>query len=283
MIGGDPEVFLIDRKSGSVVPSCDLIGGTKDKPIPFYRNYSWLEDNVALEFNFQPVSRYGDFGALLQDLKSRARDFLAVKGLEMFIAPSYKFKKEALNNPKALSIGCSPDTCAYDGNKKRVVDIDSLGTHRFCGGHIHLSYSKKERIPSFAVAMLMDALVGLPSIWLDAQGLRRAHYGIAGLYREKPYGVEYRTMSNWWLGANNDYPAYMALTMLGIGHAIEKTPLELSNLFSIIPFKDVQSAINNEDKKLGYEVFRYIRSSAPLSKCQIDFSFGDLVVRPPKS
>jgi hypothetical protein len=278
MIGADPEVFLTD-KSGAIIPSCDLIGGTKAEAIPFStgnKDYKWLEDNVALEFNWSPTSSHVDFYQRVKDLRRRAEIVLQQKGYGMNIAPSHKFNKAQLSHPKALTIGCMPDVCAYDNAKKRVVDIDSLGTHRFCGGHIHLSYDKKERIPAYAVAMLMDALVGLPSLKFDKQGLRRAHYGLAGLYREKDYGVEYRTMSNWWFGVADEPLAYMACTVLSLGKSIERAPLELSNLFATIPFKDVQTAINNEDVKLAREVNQYIRWSKPARKCALDFTFHDL-------
>ena len=45
----------------------------------------------------------------------------------------------------------------------------------------------------------MDLFLGCPSIILDKDNKRRELYGKAGAYRNKPYGVEYRTLSNFWL------------------------------------------------------------------------------------
>ena len=45
-----------------------------------------------------------------------------------------------------------------------------------------------------------DIFVGLPAVLLDQQGTERKQrlYGKAGACRLKPYGIEYRTLSNFW-------------------------------------------------------------------------------------
>jgi hypothetical protein len=45
----------------------------------------------------------------------------------------------------------------------------------------------------------LDAYLGIPSLEWDKDTLRRRLYGKAGAFRPKPYGVEYRTLSNAWL------------------------------------------------------------------------------------
>ena len=45
----------------------------------------------------------------------------------------------------------------------------------------------------------MDFYLGLPSLLFDADTRRREMYGKAGCFRPKPYGAEYRTLSNAWL------------------------------------------------------------------------------------
>ena len=49
---------------------------------------------------------------------------------------------------------------------------------------------------------MMDLFLGVPSLWLDkdpTSGIRREMYGAAGRYRVKNYGMEYRSLSNFWL------------------------------------------------------------------------------------
>jgi hypothetical protein len=48
---------------------------------------------------------------------------------------------------------------------------------------------------------MLDYVIGLPSILIDTDSQRRKLYGKAGSMRHKDYGVEYRTVSNFWLGS----------------------------------------------------------------------------------
>ena len=52
-IGSDPEVFISFKNK--IVPSFDLIKGTKNAPRPLAKKGFFVqEDNVALEFNIPP-------------------------------------------------------------------------------------------------------------------------------------------------------------------------------------------------------------------------------------
>ena len=45
----------------------------------------------------------------------------------------------------------------------------------------------------------LDYFLGIPSILLDKDKKRRPSYGNAGSFRPKPYGLEYRVLSNFWI------------------------------------------------------------------------------------
>src|SRR5690606_5853835 len=70
---------------------------------------------------------------------------------------------------------------------------------RTCGGHIHIGYDSPDFIVSEDIVHAMDTVLGLESINLDKDDRRREMYGKAGCFRVKDYGVEYRTLSNFWL------------------------------------------------------------------------------------
>jgi hypothetical protein len=48
------------------------------------------------------------------------------------------------------------------------------------------------------VVRKMDLFLSVPLVLMDDGFQRKAIYGKAGAFRKKPYGVEYRTPSNWW-------------------------------------------------------------------------------------
>jgi hypothetical protein len=68
---------------------------------------------------------------------------------------------------------------------------------RTLGGHVHIGLPNPEE--GQLVACFADVLLGIPSILLDKDTRRRQMYGKAGAFRPKPYGCEYRVLSNFWL------------------------------------------------------------------------------------
>jgi hypothetical protein len=268
-IGADPEVFLTDA-AGHLVSSIGVIGGDKGAGVPIHKdlgkNFTWLEDNVAVEFNWPAHESPTGFLEAAMYARDYARKTLAPKKLELLIAPHAKFPKAQLLCDKANTFGCEPDFEAYEyGPKKapdpRIVDVGDMKDNRFAGGHIHLGFDNKNKIPAHAVAILMDMYIGLPSVSRDNQGLRRAYYGRAGLYRPKDYGIEYRTMSNWWLHQDRADDAHnMAYEIFYLGRSLEAFPDELAKVFDKIPIHDVRQIINSQDQKGAYQLWHQLYS-----------------------
>jgi hypothetical protein len=50
-----------------------------------------------------------------------------------------------------------------------------------------------------ALTKSLDVWLGLPSLVWDQDDRRRTLYGAAGAFRPKPYGMEYRVLSNKWI------------------------------------------------------------------------------------
>lgn len=273
-IGADPELFVM-RKDGTSLPIFGLVGGTKEEPMPLFpgndklKGFAYQEDGAALEFNVPPTGRYdqfvGNIDAAMEALKTQ---LLAPKGLRIVNARDISLTREHLQHPLAQSIGCLPDHYAYDEKlpnyRRTPFEAVELGNRRYAGGHIHVAYNKAA-VPPNIFAQYMDVFVGLSTVNLDKQEGRRKFYGLPGLYREKPYGIEYRTLSNFWLFQGNDYMYRLSNAVLRLaGGTYQEDFVEdtLQHLYPRIPWKDVHNAIANEDEKLVKMLHAWFGSDA---------------------
>lgn len=193
-IGCDPEIFLKD-KSGELISSVGLIGGSKWKPQPISdKGHFILEDNVAVEFNIPPSNNCHAFISHINFTMDYLLSKTTSMGLEFSTLASASFPEEQLNTPDAQNFGCEPDYNAWTNkiNKRPYIEDQTL---RSCGGHIHVGTS----FDAISVIRSMDLHLGIPSLYLDSDVQRRKLYGKAGAFRYKPYGCEYRTLSNFWI------------------------------------------------------------------------------------
>jgi hypothetical protein len=264
LLGGDPEVFVKDRATGKIITSeAAKIGGEKGNGKPFgpsTQKFRILEDNVAVELNFPPSHDVYAFHEKMELLREALEAYLYTKAMTWVPTSQHKFTIDQLATPKAQVFGCDPDYNAYDTSSDepagRVVDPTKIGNLRFCGGHIHLGFDNQYNIPLPALVILVDMFIGLPSLQYDTQYERRKHYGLAGLYRDKPYGLEYRTMSNWWLRPEQTGPAFqMFKEVFNLMQCFTLRPNELSFIFDRMPLKDIQVAIDTENKKAAKEIW----------------------------
>jgi hypothetical protein len=266
-LGSDPELFL--QRDSAPLPVCGLIGGTKEKPIPMEgmpKGYFIQEDNVMLEFNIPPAMNSRQFASNIQ--QALLHIFTRVKEtLNADIIPSCRvlFPAAVLNRQGAHMFGCSKDFDAYaNGQAHAPLEPTNLrgpgGEWRFAGGHIHVGYAPRG-IPEFVAAQFADVFLGLRSVPYDKQEKRRQLYGKAGRFRPTPYGIEYRTLSNFWLfdegltrGIAQDAEAFASFMHI---HPLD----HISKMHSQMPWTDVQSAINREDVKLAGDLLAYARNS----------------------
>ena len=193
-IGCDPEIFLM--QDGKYKSAVGLIGGSKEKPLQIDKGgFAILEDNVAVEFNTKPANSYEEFRDGIYKVLDHLRSHLT--GYEFSKESAVSFPKEELNTPGAQEFGCEPDFDAWrmcENHKPQAQDKNL----RSAGGHIHVgSTIAKKHGPDTIRAM--DLFLGVPSVVLDDGKERRQLYGKAGSFRFKPYGVEYRTLSNFWI------------------------------------------------------------------------------------
>ena len=194
-VGADPEVFVTDGTN--IISGVGLVGGTKYAPIPVYKG-AVQEDNVLAEFNIDPARTSRDFVGNITSVMEQLRQRLHPNNIE--IVASHDFTQATLmrSGRQALLFGCDPDFNAYTGEKN--TPPSALQTLRTAGGHVHVGYGGEvTESRNKDIIRAMDLYLGVPSVLLDDDQRRRSMYGMAGAYRTKAYGVEYRSLSNFWL------------------------------------------------------------------------------------
>lgn len=200
-IGADPELFV--AKAGKFVSAHNLIPGTKDKPHKVDKGAVQV-DGMALEFNINPARTYKEFQDNLDNVYETLMGM--VSGFEPITSPSIVLSSDdiAALPAEAVLMGCSPDVNVYTEEPNPSPDPDT--DVRAAGGHIHIggvfptdADDDEEWDLMMRLGKLMDKYVGVYSVLWDDDTLRRTIYGKAGSIRPKPYGLEYRTLSNAWI------------------------------------------------------------------------------------
>lgn len=200
-IGADPEFFVSIK--GELVSAHGLVGGTKEAPLPVDKGAVQV-DGMALEFNIDPSDKLQDFSYNIHTVLKGMRKLIPEE-YDFEFKPTAEFGKEYIDKQpeKAKELGCEPDYCAYSGKVNEKPDGD-LG-FRTAAGHVHIGIDRDlDEMEERKLVILCDLLIGVPSLLRDSDNKRRELYGKAGCYRSKPYGVEYRTLSNFWLSRDDD-------------------------------------------------------------------------------
>lgn len=203
LVGADPEVFVKDG-NGHLVSAHGMNKGTKESPIA-YPHGAMQVDGMALEFNINPASDEEEWVRNITEMLQVCRDTVP-NGCELAILPTAEFgaKLIAAQPEEARELGCSPDFNAWTGDEN--VPPNAELPFRTGAGHIHIGFTEGADIEDpvhisscRALVKQLDYFLGVPSVLLDGDTLRRDMYGAAGCFRPKSYGVEYRTLSNFWL------------------------------------------------------------------------------------
>lgn len=204
LVGADPEVFVRKVGKKAFQSAHGMIVGDKKNPQKVHLGAVQV-DGMALEFNIDPAKNEKEFITNITEVMKIMGEM--VPGYEMVAQPVAKFTEAHMKKqPKeALELGCEPDFNAWrDGevNPRPNGDVN----FRTGAGHVHIGWTKDvdPNDPGHREACIMatkqlDYYLGLGSLLYDKDTKRRTLYGAAGAFRPKPYGVEYRVLSNAWL------------------------------------------------------------------------------------
>lgn len=201
-VGADPEFFV--KKFGKLVSAYGLVPGSKDNPHRVPKGAVQV-DGMALEFNIDPADTHAQFEDHMSSVLSSITKM--VPGYEIFVEPVADFGLEYIEaQPDAAKeLGCSPDYNAY--TKQANPRPDAATPFRTASGHVHIGWTdgrvdindEGHLEACRALTKSLDVWLGMPSLLWDRDDRRRSLYGAAGAFRPKPYGMEYRVLSNKWI------------------------------------------------------------------------------------
>jgi hypothetical protein len=210
--GCDPELFF--AKDGKIIGS--------EKVLPkegltvrdtYYSHGKVVRDGIQVEINPKENSCRALLGnSISQCFRQLSRTIQADESLSVNFSPVVKVSKKELASldEKSRTFGCAPSLNTNKASEGVVKTVDpEKYPYRSAAGHIHLGLEGMNvgwRTPAKLPTLinLCDVLVAIPCVLIDRDPgnvERRKVYGRAGEYRLPEYGVEYRTLSNFWLRA----------------------------------------------------------------------------------
>lgn len=200
-VGCDPELFF--KHDGKFLSAYGLVQGDKLNPTPLMKGAVQV-DGMALEFNIEPAKNAAEFVENISTVLQQIRNSVS-PDIEFDYSSTVHLTQEYLSSRcyEEIELGCEPDFNVYTGEPNVKPDVDK--PMRTAGGHVHIGFAEDlpdtEMVHDIRTKLvrLCDVYLGVPSVLLDKDVERRTMYGKAGAYRKKHYGVEYRSLSNFWI------------------------------------------------------------------------------------
>lgn len=253
--GSDPEFMLVDT-DGNYISAIDVVPGTKTDKVDLGNGHFAFYDNVLVEVNIKPSFDRSEVVKNFRDCFQRLSKL--VGKYKIVPQASQVYPAEACQHQDAREFGCDPEYCLYVVNFKGKLDklpapVCRPGNYfRSAGGHVHVgSDLALLRSPGkpFQTLRMLDLCLGATSVLIDHDPTslaRRRLYGGAGNHRWCPsYGVEYRTLSNFWMTSPKLVNIIYDLTELALNLVDSNKADEIWNLFDQ---NELRTAINTADK-----------------------------------
>lgn len=273
MLGCDPEFFF--KKDGEIIGSEKVI---PEAGLVNFDSGNLVRDGVQAELN--PKAMYcraqlaGNIRQIFMDLDRHLQSRVGVSVDFSQVVEVSKSEMESLGE-KSQTFGCAASKNAH---LKTLDKISKIGVDpkvymkRSAGGHIHLGmdYGYSQRPLGYAVARdpaimipILDIILGNTCVLLDrheGNKERRKVYGRAGEYRTPAHGLEYRTLSNFWLRSPVLMSFVMGMARLAVQIVVESTDTDplYKELMALVDMRDIEKAINNNDYDLALRNWRRI-------------------------
>jgi len=292
-LGCDPEFFF--SNDGEIVgsekvlpeeglkydPTKDRCGCDGAHTTPPGSESKFIVDGVQAELNPRPNTCRANLGneigacfrKLWKDLKDKGKDF------NVDFRPLVDITKAELDSlsEKSKVFGCAPSTNVYQKAEEAKIKVNPKKyLKRSAGGHIHMGWHagywgggadtpKMKDIMANAEILvpILDLIVANTCVLVDRDPgniERRKNYGRVGEYRPKDYGIEYRTLSNFWLRSYQLMSLVTGLCRMACHLAEQSTDGNnyVKALDDAVSREDVIKAVQENDFDLAYDNFKKI-------------------------
>lgn len=275
-MGGDPEFFI--EKNGKIVPAeiierkyPEIFVRTQKNRYGLKRYQTHLiKDGIALEMNFIP--------SFCREIVA-GRVYSGFEKLSPLLRDGYKVsKKSYIKIPKrymeslnfdSLNFGCKPSNNVYIGNNLRPEENPFNFPYRSAGGHIHFGFTNATQIQQQALTERknllikgLDVVVGNTAVLIDKDIInkeRRKVYGKAGEYRDTSYGIEYRTLSNFWLWSESLMSLIFGLAREVVYMVADDNENLINELLKLVDQDRVREAIDTNNVEMAYHNYNQIK------------------------
>lgn len=246
LVGADVEEFIVSSKHGLIEPCVGVLPGTKQAPFQppdLVKGFGIQEDNVMAEWNIPPASTYNYFDAYIEQIREAVQTKLLAKGYALLHhdrVAAHQFAPKHLVSDQAKTFGCEPDNDAYTGGKQRVF-VPTVTRWRSAGGHVHLGGDFN--CPDFVAALFAELFISVKNSIYAGDTERKQWYGKPGIFRSKPYGIEYRTLDNQWALDRSDRQTVGYSALMCSKFLTETDAGELQEIFRAIPWTQVREVV----------------------------------------
>ena len=264
-LGGDPEIFFKTKKRGASRGAERIIAANGLSAI----GGKITLDGFQAEFNMEHDTCRARLGNSIQRMFQKLDKQLREAGSELVpdFSPVIEVSKREFKvlGEEVRQFGCKPSFNAHDDCNVNEITVDpAVYRVRAAGGHIHLGAgpgATKDALRNYKkIVPVLDVLLGNTCVMLDRDPMiaeRRKVYGKAGDFRKPEHGLEYRTLSNFWLRSYQLMSFVYNLARYCVA-IVKQGDKRINALLDLVDMKDIERAINENDFDLAKENFMKI-------------------------
>lgn len=264
LCGTDSEMMLL--RNGHLVCAQPYVDGTKDEPQPLKCGGTVQRDNALIEFATAPANSRDTFirniGACFKDVRE-----ILPREIEFSISASANYPDSQLQHPETQEFYCDPDFNAWTMAMNEAPEGFEAGRFRSAAAHMHVGFVEDSGYDflldyegKLDTIRTCDSFLGTASTILDnstAAIQRRKLYGGPGSYRPTSYGVEYRTLSNFWIKS----PVYAMWVHSFLGDILEtvKDKKHIGLIKKMSPERIQSTILNGDVVMASYLMNRHVK------------------------